>query len=80
MTLTDIEKDTNYKEMLRRYCMRTKIPLPDYTTYIQDDGVVACTCKYGHKDTSYGTGINKKRAEMSAAYQALITVGYEDVE
>lgn len=80
MSLDEITKNTNYKELVRRYAMRKKLKQAQYSTYINNDGVVTCMLTFV-EDTQINTigyGSNKKKAEMDAAKKLLDILGYED--
>ena len=81
VSLDEITKDTNYKELARRYAMRKKLKQAQYKTYIDDEGVVSCalTFREGENDIkTTGYGNNKKKAEMDAAKKLLDILGYEE--
>lgn len=81
VSLDEIEKDTNYKEMLRRYTMRKKIKQAIYETHINDNGDVECNVQINENGTTIAAsahGQHKKKAEMNAAYDLLKKIGFED--
>ena len=84
LTLDFIERNTNYKEILRMFAMRTKSKQPTYDSAIMDDGYVLCHARFsqGGEDhyeyEAQGIDINKKKAEMQAAQKILFQIGYEE--
>ena len=82
VTLSDIEQNSNFKDMLRRYATMRKIPFAKYESFIEDDGTVrGMVTLHDHDNREYccvGSGITKKRAEMDAARLLLHDLGYEE--
>lgn len=79
LSLEEITKDTNYKELVRRYAMRKKLKQAQYKTHIDDKGVSCELTFWEDVDIkTIGYGDNKKKAEMDAAKKLLHILGYEE--
>lgn len=78
-----LQLEDNYKEVLRRYARRNRLPDPTYDAREGAEGFVctaSVTCPSGGVITGSGQAPQRRRAEMLAAHDLLRTLGYEFAE
>ncbi len=70
--LVDFNDDDNFKDRLMRYCQANKLGLPEYPLVNHVNGIFTVSASVNGAQLGLGSAKNKKQAEQSAAYNALV--------